>query len=129
MATTQDNPRTHQDERFCYLTTTGRVSGKPHEIEIWFAFDPNTTDHTLYMLAGSGNRADWVQNIQKNEAVKIRIGNQTIAAQGAVIAPDSPDDRRARELLCGKYQEWQPGQPLSDWGNTALPVKFALTAE
>jgi hypothetical protein len=24
------------DEDFCYLTTTGRKSGKPHESEIWF---------------------------------------------------------------------------------------------
>lgn len=24
------------NEDFCYMTTTGRVSGRPHEIEIWF---------------------------------------------------------------------------------------------
>jgi hypothetical protein len=24
-------------QAFCYLTTTGRVSGRPHTIEIWFA--------------------------------------------------------------------------------------------
>lgn len=36
------------DEDFCYLTTRGRVSGQPHEIEIWFAAD----GETLYMLAG-----------------------------------------------------------------------------
>jgi hypothetical protein len=26
-------------EPFCYLTTVGRVSGRPHTIEIWFALD------------------------------------------------------------------------------------------
>jgi hypothetical protein len=32
----------------CYLTTTGRVSGRPHTIEIWFALQ----DRTLYVLSG-----------------------------------------------------------------------------
>ena len=26
-------------ETYCYLTTTGRVTGKPHTIEIWFALE------------------------------------------------------------------------------------------
>ena len=30
------------DDDFCYLTTTGRVTGEPHEIEIWFAVDGDT---------------------------------------------------------------------------------------
>jgi hypothetical protein len=25
------------DDDFCYVTTRGRISGEPHEIEIWFA--------------------------------------------------------------------------------------------
>ncbi len=31
------------DEDVCYLTTTGRISGHPHTIEIWFAL------HSLIM--------------------------------------------------------------------------------
>ena len=41
------------DEQFCYLTTTGRVSGEPREIEIWFALEATT----LYMLAGGREKA------------------------------------------------------------------------
>jgi len=37
-----------KDEDFCHLTTTGRNSGRPHTIEIWFALH----GQTLYMLAG-----------------------------------------------------------------------------
>src|SRR5688500_2310587 len=44
------------DEPFCYVTTTGRVTGQPHTIEIWFA----VRNRTLYLLAGGGHRADWV---------------------------------------------------------------------
>lgn len=126
MAATETDPRQHAAEKFCYLTTTGRVSGKAHEIEIWFAFPPEAAGNRLYMLAGSGFRADWVRNIQHNPAVTIRIGGDEYAANGAIIAPTDDDDRLARELLCGKYQDWQPGQPFSDWGNTAQPVRFIL---
>lgn len=30
------------DEDYCYLTTTGRVSGKPHTVEIWFGASGDT---------------------------------------------------------------------------------------
>ena len=42
-------------EQYCYLTTRGRVTGRPHRIEIWFAID----GETLYMLSGGGERSDW----------------------------------------------------------------------
>lgn len=49
-------------EPFAYLTTTGRVTGAPHEIEIWFA----PVDRTVYFLAGDRERADWVRNVQRD---------------------------------------------------------------
>src|SRR3954454_20619197 len=47
------------EENYCYLTTTGRVSGKAREIEVWFGLDANT----LYMLSGGRDRSDWVKNL------------------------------------------------------------------
>lgn len=43
------------DENFCYLTTPGRLSGRPHTIEIWFALN----GHTLYMLSDSLGTVEW----------------------------------------------------------------------
>lgn len=126
MTATQGDPCAHRDEQFCYLTTSGRVSGRAHEIEIWFAFAPDQTSRTLYMLAGSREGADWVKNLRKNPAVTIRLGGAVWPATARIVAPDTPDDRLARELLCRKYQGWRAGQPLSEWGRTALPVSFAL---
>src|SRR5690606_17915662 len=34
-------------EPYCYLTTTGRVTGRPHTIEIWFGHDGSRPD-TIY---------------------------------------------------------------------------------
>ena len=47
---------------FCYLTTTGRVSGRPHTIEIWFALQ----GRTLYLLSVGGDRSDWVRNLRRD---------------------------------------------------------------
>ena len=48
-------------ESYCYLTTTGRVSGEPREIEIWFGLD----GPTLYVLSGGRDRSDWVKNLMR----------------------------------------------------------------
>lgn len=48
-------------EDYCYLTTTGRVTGKPHEIEIWFGLIGNT----CYLLSGGMDKSDWVKNLLK----------------------------------------------------------------
>lgn len=110
------------DESFAYLTTTGRVSGRPHTIEIWFAID----GPTMYMLSGGGDRADWVKNLRKDPAVRVRVGTRTVPAKARALRPGTPEDRRARELLDGKYMGWSEGERLSSWARGALGVAFEL---
>ena len=52
---------------YCYLTTTGRRSGRPHRIEIWYA----RSGETLYLLAGGGRPSDWVRNRLADPAVSV----------------------------------------------------------
>lgn len=108
-------------EQFCYLTTTGRVSGEPREIEIWFALH----DSTAYLMAGGGEKAHWVRNLRKNRSVSVRISGTTFTATGRVVA-DPIEDGLARRLLLEKYQPGYSGD-LSNWGRTALPVALDLT--
>jgi deazaflavin-dependent oxidoreductase (nitroreductase family) len=105
------------DADYCYLTTTGRVSGQPHEIEIWFGL----RERTVYLLSGNRESSDWVKNLQAQPAVHVRIGKYTFQASGHIVS-ETNEDRAARELLDGKYEEWKPGQPFSEWAQTALPV-------
>ena len=105
---------------FCYLTTTGRVSGQAHTIEIWFALD----GQTLYMLAGSGENADWVKNARRTPAVHVKIGDNTFAGTARIVA-DPGEDALARQLVVGKYQP-RGDDDLSSWGRTALPVAVDL---
>lgn len=111
-------------EEYCYLITTGRISGRPHEIEIWFGLLWNS----LYLLSGGMDRSDWVRNILKNSSVSVRIGRYTFAGTARIVT-DEGEEMMARTMLAEKYQEWETGKQLSAWARTALPVAIDLTVE
>ena len=105
------------DEDFCYVTTTGRRTGNPHTIEIWFAL----ADDTFYLLAGGGDRADWVRNMRADPKVTVRVRDASFEA--STRFPDDPEENaRARRLLAAKYQGWEEGAELSNWAQHALLV-------
>ena len=109
---------------YCYLVTTGRRSGLPREIEIWFA----AAGSTLYLLAGGGERAHWVRNIRAKPVVRVRVGERTHEATGRIIAASTAEDALARRLLLEKYQPGYSGD-LSGWGVSALPVGLDIAFE
>ena len=112
------------DELFCYLTTTGRRTGAPHTIEIWFGRESDDAP-TLYLMAGARDRSDWVRNLMAEPCVTVRIGDNELSATARVLDPDgdADEDARARRLLLAKYQK---GEELAGWGRGALPVALDL---
>jgi deazaflavin-dependent oxidoreductase (nitroreductase family) len=104
------------DEPFCYLTTIGRISGRDHTVEIWFALRGDT----VYLLSGGGNRADWVRNMTRQPRVTLEVGTVRWAGYARIIT-DPDEDRLARDLVAGKYQPTYCGDP-STWRDTSLPV-------
>ena|SRR5437762_14380359 len=54
---------------FLYLTTTGRRTGLPREIEIWFT----ERDGRFYIIAEHGDRANWVRNIRAHSHVDVHV--------------------------------------------------------
>jgi deazaflavin-dependent oxidoreductase (nitroreductase family) len=111
------------EEDFCYLTTTGRVSGRPHEIEMWFSLVPET--QTLYMLSGGRDHSDWVRNLRRDPEVTVRIAGEEFGGL-AREARDADEDELARRLLVEKYES-SPGS-LANWRRSALPVAVDLSA-
>ena len=107
-------------ESYCYLTTTGRVSGEPREIEIWFGLDGDT----LYMLSGGRDRSDWVKNLIREPEVSVRLGDRIFEGRARIVS-NRDEDARARHLLLEKYSPGYGGD-LSEWGGTALPVAVDL---
>lgn len=110
------------EEDYCYLTTTGRVTGKPHTIEIWFALEGST----LYMLSGGGERADWVKNIRRSPEATVRVRGSEFQGRGRFV--DGMEDELARRLLFEKYQP-RTGGDLTRWRGSALPVAVDLLDE
>ena len=110
-------------EDYCYLTTTGRKSGLPREIEIWFGINGNS----LYLLSGGGDQSQWVKNLLANPNVTVRIAKHTFNGVARIVSEEK-QETMARHLLAGKYQGWKEGKPLSDWGRTALVIGIDLSA-
>lgn len=113
------------DARNGYLTTTGRTTGRLHEIEIWFAADPSRLN-VLYLLSGGRDRSDWVRNIRIHPNVRMRLNGTTYAGVGHWIDEASDEDARARLIVAKKYGEVSAHGELSGWAQTSLPVAIQL---
>ena len=113
--------RKFADLNYCYLTTTGRVTGRPHTIEIWFALN----EQTLYFLAGDGDKADWVKNVKRRPDVTVRLQHTHFTGQARIVA-EPQEDALARRILVTKYTP-RYSDDLTEWGRTALPVAIDLS--
>jgi deazaflavin-dependent oxidoreductase (nitroreductase family) len=114
-----DHPSALAGEQFCYLTTRGRVTGRPHRIEIWFGLE----GPTLYMLSGGRDRSDWVKNLRRTPEVTVEVGEATLLGRARTVE-DGPEAELARTLLVDKYQSGY--SDLSSWRASALPVAVDL---
>ena len=103
-----------------YLTTTGRVSGEPRTVEIWFA----GRDRSIYMLADNRERTGWVRNILAEPAVRFRIGEMELTGRGRIVT-DPDEAALAGTLLVEKYQAGYE-EDLARWRVEALPVAIDL---
>ena len=111
----------HAADSVCHLQTTGRSSGRPRTIELWFATD----GERLYLLAGGRERAQWVRNLRVEPRVRVRIGGKTLNGVARVIEGEEREPI-ARHMLAAKYQGWSEGGQLSSWAAGALPVEVAF---
>jgi len=109
-------PESVAGEAYCYFTTIGRVTGNPHEIEIWFGLNNNT----LYLMSGDG-KSDWVKNLRKDPAVTVRVAGITYVATARIV-DDETEEMLARNMLADKYNEREADGSLDEWAATALVV-------
>jgi deazaflavin-dependent oxidoreductase (nitroreductase family) len=107
------------DERVFHLTTIGRTTNLPREIEIWFV----VCDECFYLFAETREAAGWVKNIRHNPAVTVRIKKQQIDATARVLErpADSQLWDRVAAIADRKYG-WGDGLPVEI---TPLPLSSA----
>jgi deazaflavin-dependent oxidoreductase (nitroreductase family) len=113
-------PEGWADATFYYVTTTGRVTGNPHEIEIWCV----AVGDALYLMAGGGTRSDTVRNALNDSRVTVRVGTETHLARASLV-DDPGEDARVRAAMVAKYAT--PADDLAEWGRTALPLRLDVT--
>jgi deazaflavin-dependent oxidoreductase (nitroreductase family) len=101
-------------EAFLYLTTTGRKSGLPRRIEIWFV----ECEGAHYVVSEMRRESGWVKNIERDPRVSFSVGTRgaresvcaTTLARARTVDPNAEPDLAARvsALMNGKYG-WSDG--------------------
>lgn len=101
-------------EYFLYLTTTGRNSGSPRQIEIWFV--PHAGRH--YIVSERREESHWVKNLRKSPQVHFSVGSRaapeaevprSAAVARVVPAKEEPElTQQVRALMDAKYG-WSDG--------------------
>ena len=95
-----------KDPTYLYLTTTGRRSGLPRQIEIWFT----RLGERHYVIAEHRRRARWVQNLIADPTASVRVGRQRFRARARVVdARREPALARAVRAASEKKYGWGEG--------------------
>ncbi len=94
----------HAEVECCDVTTIGRRSGNPHEIEIWFG----VIGDTMYLISGNGPTADWYRNALANPRVSVRLSGEVRV--GVARDVTDPEERRRVGDMMGQKYTWD-GDP------------------
>lgn len=86
------------DVECCDLVTTGRRSGRPHRVEIWFG----AVADTLYVVSGNGPGADWYRNLLARPEVDVVLDGEVRRGRARPVT-DPDERRRCGDTLGAKY--------------------------
>lgn len=70
----------YEDIPYLYLTTIGRKTGQPRQIEIWFV----VYDGAFYLCSEARGQSHWTQNILADSRVLIQVGDRDAEAWDGV---------------------------------------------
>ena len=87
-----------EKEQYLYLTTRGRKSGVPREIEIWF-----THRKGHYYVIAEYPTSNWVQNLIANPEAQVRLAGKTFKARARVIPSETDLSQAIQQLSRDKY--------------------------
>ena len=102
-SSSKDNSLDH--EQYLYLTTRGRTTGLPREIEIWF-----TNRNGRFYVIAEYPTSKWVQNLRAHPQALVRVAAERFAAHARFIAPETePELHRAIADLSNQKYGWGDG--------------------
>jgi deazaflavin-dependent oxidoreductase (nitroreductase family) len=92
-------------EQYLYLTTRGRNSGLPREIEIWFTY----RDGRFYLIAEYPT-SNWVRNLRADPQAQVRVAGKNFAMHARFVTAEAePELHRAIADLSTKKYDWGDG--------------------
>ena len=103
------------------LITTGRSTGQPHSVQVWFAY------HGGAIWLRTDRTADWLRNLEREPRCRIRVGGFERSATREPVSDESAALRQLVEVWRAKYgQEW-----VADWyvERGRVPVRLVLRSE
>lgn len=106
------------NDSVCYLTTTGRRTGRPHRIEIWFL----EHDDAVYLFSGGGEASDWVRNVRRDSHVRLELPDRPARPYSATVLDQPDDDLRRR--MDARYYGTRAEQDLTDWARRSTVVRL-----
>ncbi|HEU4321233.1 MAG TPA: nitroreductase family deazaflavin-dependent oxidoreductase [Acidimicrobiia bacterium] len=87
------------------LTTTGRRTGQPRTVEIWwFRVDGR------FVITGTPGRRDWLANVLADPKIEIGVGGQTLVATGRPVS----DPIFRRRVFTDSATSWYTSQAELD---------------
>ncbi len=107
------------------ITTVGRRSGLPRQVEIYF----HHFDGEYYLTGRPGRTRDWESNIAANPEFTLHL-KRGVGADVAVIGEREPDPKkRAEVILRALTESWgsDPGRAraaLDRWVDAAPFIRF-----
>jgi deazaflavin-dependent oxidoreductase (nitroreductase family) len=93
-----------EEEQYLYLTTRGRKTGVPREIEIWFTHRKGR----FYVIAEYAT-SNWIQNLIAYPEVYVRVAENRFKARACVISNETDLSRTVQQLSRDKYG-WGDGR-------------------
>jgi len=92
-------------EQFLYLTTRGRKSGLPRQLEIWF-----TEWAGRFYVIAEYDSSQWVQNLCAHPEVEVRVAGEQFEGSARVVDPKTERElHRAIQELSQKKYGWGDG--------------------
>ena len=67
------------------ITVTGRTSGRPISLPIWFALDGKK----LYLIPVKGSDTDWYKNLRKTPTIRLEARGKTFTTSARLLTDEA----------------------------------------
>ena len=85
-----------QNDNTIEISVTGRTSGRPISLPIWFAVDGDT----LYLIPVKGSDTEWYKNLRKTPTIRLSSRGKTLTASARILT-----DQTQLDTVLEKFRE------------------------